>query len=299
MAFQLRFGAFIHQDKPIPNLIRRWQVLDKLGLDHLWLTDHFNPFWSPTSDWYDAWVLLSALAVQSQSVRVGTLVTPVAYRNPALLAQMIMTLDHLSNGRLEIAIGSGVTEDLSYSMLGISLGNPSEMVQRTRETVHILDELLRKGRCTYQGVYSHITEAVISPRPLQQPRPPLTIAAHRPAMMKVAAQYADTWNTHVGTVGGTDISYNDTLSQLKQRADQFEESCRNVGRDPSTVRRSVMILTEWNSFCASPTAFRDGVHQYRDIGITDFIFPGYSLEREGVIQIIVNEIIPELRRETV
>ena len=107
-----------------------------------------------------------------------------------------MTVDHISNGRLEIGLGAGSLHDPSYRMAGVENYPARERVARYREAVEIMDQLLREGASSYQGRYYSTEGALLRPAPVQRPRPPFTLAAQGPAAMKIAARYADTWNVY-------------------------------------------------------------------------------------------------------
>src|SRR5207249_7573886 len=102
MPHQLRFGIITLQNAPWPTMVERWQHIEGLGFDSLWLADHFVNSYQPSQFWLEAWTLLSALAAQTSRIRIGTLVTPVGLRNPAVLARQALTVDHISNGRLAL-----------------------------------------------------------------------------------------------------------------------------------------------------------------------------------------------------
>ncbi|MCK5390499.1 MAG: LLM class flavin-dependent oxidoreductase, partial [Candidatus Thorarchaeota archaeon] len=117
----LRFGAVILQDFPYQELVKLWQKFETLGFDTTWIADHFVNYAHPTSPWLDGWTTLAGLANCTSKIRIGTLVTSIPFRHPAVLARQAMTVDHISNGRLEIGIGAGAPGkiDPSYTMTGI------------------------------------------------------------------------------------------------------------------------------------------------------------------------------------
>lgn len=210
LSHKLRFGIAFLPDTPWDEFVRRFQYIEELGFDIVGFGDHFAHFFFPNRIWFEAWTLLSAIATQTSKIRIGTLVTPFAWRNPAFLARQALTVDHISNGRLELGLGSGVRSDRSYEMTGIPNWGPRERVARLREYVEIVDRLLSNKVTNYEGRYYKIKEAEMSPRPVQKPRPPITIAAEGPGMLKLAARYADTWTTN--------------------------ESAENLGGDPPSER---------------------------------------------------------------
>src|SRR5438552_3535318 len=194
----LRFGIITLQNAPWPTMVERWQHIESLNFDSLWVADHFANSYVPEQAWYDGWTLLAGLATQTTRIRLGALVTNFPLHNPAILARRAMTLDHISGGRLNMGLGTGLPGDVSYQMTGIEDYAPQERVARFREVVEIIDAMMCNETTTYEGKYYQIKGARGNPTLIQQPRPPFTIAALGPAMLRIAARYADTWNTYPG-----------------------------------------------------------------------------------------------------
>jgi alkanesulfonate monooxygenase SsuD/methylene tetrahydromethanopterin reductase-like flavin-dependent oxidoreductase (luciferase family) len=242
--------------------------------------------------------MLSALATQTTTVRIG-LLSATPWRNPAFLARQAMTVDHISNGRLDLGLGAGApgTIDISYAMTGTPDWPPRERVDRFQEVVEIVDQLLRNPETTYAGKYYQIQGTIMNPEPIQKPRPPLMIGGNGPRMLKIAAQYADTWNTF----GGMDVkSCEEMLSLTRDRNIRLDENCSGIGRDPTTLRRSVLIYTneEYQRIYSTPGAFEEIVNRYYEIGITEIVFfyPFVPMLMPMFEQ-IVNEAIPKLRSQ--
>jgi alkanesulfonate monooxygenase SsuD/methylene tetrahydromethanopterin reductase-like flavin-dependent oxidoreductase (luciferase family) len=298
MEHKLRFVVGAIQDAPWPEMITRWQRVESMGLDGLMLADHFVNFAQPNAPWFEAWTLLAALATQTKTIRIG-LLTAIPWRNPAFLARQAMTVDHISNGRLDLGLGAGAPGaiDVSYAMTGTPDWPAKERVDRFREVVEVVDQLLRNQESSYAGQYYQLKGTIMNPLPVQQPRPPLMIGANGPRMLKIVAKYADTWNTF----GGVDIkSPDEMLTLTRTRNAQLDEYCAEIGRDPTTLRRSVLFYTEedYMKMYSLPGAFEEIVKRYREIGITEFMFfyPFVPMMMPMFEQ-IVNEAIPRLRQE--
>jgi alkanesulfonate monooxygenase SsuD/methylene tetrahydromethanopterin reductase-like flavin-dependent oxidoreductase (luciferase family) len=249
-------------------MIERWQYLEANGLDGIMLADHFVNFANPTAPWYEGWTTLAALATQTKTIRIGVL-SSIPWRNPAFLARQAMTVDHISNGRLDLGLGAGAPGivDISYAMTGTPDWPPKERVDRFREAVEIIDQLLRYPETTYLGLYYQIERAIINPHPVQKPRPPLMVSGNGPRMLKIAAQYADTWNTF----GGIEIkSFEEMLLLTRERNARLDNYCAEIGRDPTTLLRSVLIYTneEYQRIYSVSGAFEEIVKRYQEIGIT-------------------------------
>jgi len=295
---KLHFGIITLTDLPWPEAVQSWQNVEAVGFDSVWDCDHFVCPGDPTRDWFEGWTLLSALATQTHRIRLGALVTSITLQNPALLARKAMTVDHISNGRLELAIGSGGAP-LDYSMTGIPHWEKSERISRFREVVEIVDAMLRQEETTYTGQYYCVEKAAMHPRPLQRPRPPLTIAAHEPKTLEIAAQYADCWNSFAGY----SLSEARARELTRQRNEILNEHCLRLGRDPQTIRRSLAGTAEETLF-SSLQAFEDFVESYCEIGIHEFIFAWPHADRStrlsGIrdrdqLEQIATEVIPKIR----
>lgn len=296
MEQKLRFVVAAMQEVPWPEMIERWQRLEALGLDGAMLADHFVNFEQPQAPWFEGWTLLAALAAQTKTIRIGML-SAMPWRNPAFLARQAMTVDHISNGRLDLGLGAGTTgkEDISYAMTGTPDWPPKERVERFREYVEIVDQLLRNPESTYEGQYYQTKGTIMKPPPVQQPRPPLMIGANGPRMLKIAAQYADTWNTF----GGMEVkTLEEMINLTRERNTRMDEYCNEIGRDPSTLRRSILIISneEYKQLYGVPGGFEEIVKRYREIGITEIIFMyPFVPMLMPIFEQIVNEVIPRLK----
>jgi alkanesulfonate monooxygenase SsuD/methylene tetrahydromethanopterin reductase-like flavin-dependent oxidoreductase (luciferase family) len=275
MAHPLRFGIMVLQNLPYPELVEHYQYIETLGFDNAWVADHFVDPYVPDKPWFDAWTILAALAARTSKIQLGAMVTNIIYRNPAVFAKQVLTIDHISNGRVNVAIGATSGRDLSHTMTGIPVWETPERVRRFREFTEIVDQMLRNPTTTYVGKYYQIKDATMSPNPIQQPRPPLTLAAAGPATLKVAAESADTWNSF----GKFNASSEEGLAITHERGQMLDEYCAKIGRDPQTIRRSFLAGMTADKPFASMQAFHDFVGRYQEIGISEFIF--YWLAEEG------------------
>jgi len=289
MGRELRFGICTDQNLPFETLVERWQYFERLGLDSVWDCDHFNQPSRPDGPYFEGWTLLAALAARTTRIRVGVLVSSNTFRHPALLAQQAVTLDHVSNGRLELGLGAGwfVPE---HERFGLPFPPPGERVGRFREAVEIVDSLLRHEATTFEGRYYRLTEASIRPAPLQKPRPPLTLGAHRPRMLRICAEYADSWNSF------------GTVEEMRERNELLDQACAEVGREPREIRRSFYgwasqmeaqgLPDPWQS----TAAFEDVVGRYLALGIEEFVVDQPRPEQFGVLEQVVTDVLPALRR---
>lgn len=220
-----RFGVLVLPNTEWPEILRCSQHVEDLGFDLVTTADHFVD-WSDTSRlWHEGWSVLAALAMATDRIRIATYVTQFPLRHPAMLARQALTIDHISKGRLEIGLGTGINIDPSYDMMGIPNWDGKERVDRFKEYVQIVDRLLSHEVSSFSGKHYTINEAIVKPRPLQQPRPPLAIAALGPVMVRFAARHADTWNT-MSFAG----SFEEQLAEIQEKVRMCDEACIKAGR---------------------------------------------------------------------
>lgn len=305
MALALRFGILAPQVVPYPVQVERWRELEAYGFDSLWFADHFvNPA-RPPGRWFEAYTLLAAAATRTSRIRLGTLVSSITFRHPALLAKEALTIDHISSGRLELGIGAGGAPN-DFEMTGLPAWEQPERTRRFREFVLVLDALLQqeptgsKGT-SFEGEYYQTSEAIMNPGPVQWPRPPLTLAAHGPVTMRFVAQHADSWNQLPSNASGGEhlTTVEECLDTVRSRNARMDDFCAALGRSPETLRRSILVGggvtpdTPW----ASPEAFRDFVGRYMEVGVNEFIFyyPSRVEQADGHYERISREVIPHLK----
>src|SRR5579864_5959734 len=179
MTHPLRIGIkHSGQDTTIESLRAVWRIADEGGFDHVWDFDHLASIGGggPDRPIFEGWSLQAAMAEATQRVRIGCLVTGNTYRNPALLAKIAVTVDHLSGGRLELGIGAAWAE-IEHRMYGIE--GLDHRVGRLSESLQILKSLFTKERTNFEGRYYRMTDAIANPKPVQKPHPPLWIGASR------------------------------------------------------------------------------------------------------------------------
>jgi alkanesulfonate monooxygenase SsuD/methylene tetrahydromethanopterin reductase-like flavin-dependent oxidoreductase (luciferase family) len=295
MNANIRFGVLTSPSVPWEQMVERWQTIEALGFDSVWLPDHFVNLRQPRTPQFEAWTLLPALATQTTRIRIGTLMSAIPFRNPAFLARQALTVDHLSQGRLELGLGTGASGkiDASYAMTGIDDWSFSERVARFQEVVEIVDQLLCNEVSSYQGRFYQLKDTAMLPRPIQQPRPPITIAAHGPKMLKIAASHGDAWSS----MGGFNLSPEELLAVTCQRNSTLDEHCVEAGRDPSTLRRSLLLWPPIREMVyQSVDAFMDIVAPYIEGGIDEFVLAYPSKDEQlPIFERIASEGISKLR----
>ena len=199
---------------------------EALGLDSIWVFDHllFRTPGEPDEGIREAWTTLAALAAVIPRVELGALVMCASFRNPALMAKMAATLDDLSGGRVILGLGAGWHEP-EYDAFGYPFDH---RVGRFEEDLEITTRLLRRERVTFDGRWRRTSEAVLVPEPERDV--PVLVAAKGPRMLELTARWADAWNT--AWFPGPD-------ARLRARLAELDAACAVVGRDRSTMRRTV------------------------------------------------------------
>jgi alkanesulfonate monooxygenase SsuD/methylene tetrahydromethanopterin reductase-like flavin-dependent oxidoreductase (luciferase family) len=284
MTQALRFGICTDQNMSWELTVERWQLFERLGFDSVWDCDHLIQPSRPTGPYFEGWTLLAGLAAVTSTIRVGVLVSCNTFRHPALVAKEAVTIDHISNGRLEVGLGACwfVPE---HEMFGIEFPAAGELVGRFREAVEIVDGMLREEITTYQGRYYQLKEGLSRPQPVQRPRPPLTLGAHGPKMLRIVAEYADAWNSF------------GTVEEMRSRNQILDEQCAAIGRDPREIWRglygwaALMPSDPWESV----DAFEDMVGRYRDAGVNEFIIDQPKSEQLPMLERIASDVVPRLR----
>jgi alkanesulfonate monooxygenase SsuD/methylene tetrahydromethanopterin reductase-like flavin-dependent oxidoreductase (luciferase family) len=290
MAHELRFLGMMIPVLSWDELLKRYQHMEALGFDLAGIPDHFVHWAGAPGSWLEGWTLLAAIAARTTRIRLATWVTQIPLRNPALLARQALTVDHISGGRLELGLGIGLTTDPSIGMMGLPNWDYPERVARFKEYVEIVDRLLTNEVTTYHGRYYQVDGAVMDPRPVQQPRPPIVIAANGPVMLKRAVELADNWNSV-----GYPESFDEQLAETRERIRLVDAHCARIGRDPASLRRSYLVLNS-APFYASTTVFADAMRRLIDLGISELGigYPRYP-EHLPVFEKIARETIPRLK----
>jgi alkanesulfonate monooxygenase SsuD/methylene tetrahydromethanopterin reductase-like flavin-dependent oxidoreductase (luciferase family) len=286
----LRFGLFMSQSgKPWTRILDEFQMAESLGFDHAWLVDHLvDTDGPPESGCLEGWTLLSAIAARTTRIRLGVLVSSNTFRNPALLLKEAVTVDHVSGGRVVLGLGTGWHEE-EHRRYGIDLPAPGERVDRFEEAVQVITSLMAQERTTFHGRYYRLDDAWLQPPPIQRPRIPILIAAHRPRMLRIAARYADQWDTFAAIPG---TATEGVEADIADRISRLDDACREIGRDPTEIRRSTWATRE---VLRSSDAYVDFVRRHHALGFTDFTTVLPAPEHASVLQTVAAEIIPAIR----
>jgi F420-dependent oxidoreductase-like protein len=202
---------------------------EESGFDSVWVMDHFYQLpllGPPSNEMFEAYTLLGALAARTRRVRLGTMVTGVTYRNPALLAKEVTTLDVISQGRAILGIGAAWF-DVEHAGLGVDFPPVRERMDRLEEAVQICRAMFTEEAPTFEGRYYNINEALNSPRPVTPGGPPILIGGSgEKRTLRLVAQYADACNIFGDAAG------------IRHLVGVIERHCADVGRDPSAITKT-------------------------------------------------------------
>jgi alkanesulfonate monooxygenase SsuD/methylene tetrahydromethanopterin reductase-like flavin-dependent oxidoreductase (luciferase family) len=266
----VRVDLLLLQDAPAAELVERAKCAEEMGFGAVWVADHFvNPH-APSTDWLDGWTLLGAFALATSRVRLGPLVSAPALRCPSLLALQATTVDHLSGGRLEIGVGAGGAP-LDIAMMGLADREPAERFGRLAEMVEIVDDLLAHGEVVHHGRFYDVEARV--QRPVQTPRPPLVVGALAPRALRLAAAHADAVSTYavVKNLSSGVATGDEAVDLIRERMAIVDAECKRIGRDPSSLRRSLLTFFGILEPLPSADEFADWTRPYREIGIGEFV----------------------------
>lgn len=216
----------------------QWQVIvdvagriEGLGYDSLWVYDHFHTVPDATQEpTYEAWTLMAALAVATDRVRLGQMCTCNSYRPPSYLAKVASTIDVISGGRLEFAIGAGWYEE-EYLAYGYEFPRPSVRIGQLDEAIRIVKAMWAQDEASFEGTHYRIDGAINRPKPLQQPHPPIWVAGGGENLtLRVVAEHADYSN------------YAGGIRTFEEKGAILDRHCEAIGRDPSEIARTTHLI---------------------------------------------------------
>jgi F420-dependent oxidoreductase-like protein len=199
-------------------------------LDGLFRSDHYSSIAAPSErDALDAWATLAGLAARTRTLRLGTLVSPATFRHPSVLAKNAVTVDHISGGRVEVGFGAGWYEH-EHTEYGFTFGERRERLERFAEQIEIVHRSWTQETFSFDGSHYRLEECRALPRPLQQPHPPLIVGGSGGrGTVEPAVRFADEYNTVSASAEG-----------CRQLRSKLDAACEAAGRDPATLRFSLM-----------------------------------------------------------
>ncbi len=225
-------GVFLPQvGMDFAALTERALACEQAGFHSLWLADHLWARGMPDVDYLECWTALTALAMRTTRLRLGTLVLCNSYRNPALVAKMAATFDRISGGRLELGVGAGWMDE-EYRGYGYHFPSTRVRIEQLEEGLEVMRRLFGESRSTFQGKYYALDDAPNNPKPLQTPSPPITIGgAGERLLLKVVAKYADRWNCPMNAA-----------HELSHKVEVLRSHCADAGRNPDEITVSEQVI---------------------------------------------------------
>lgn len=302
-------------DTPYTQLRDYWREAERLGYDWASTGDHLmpNPIFGArdTDPWHEAWTTIAALAEATTSIRIGTLVTAVGFRHPAVLAKMAATLDVIAGGRLEFGLGAGYLES-EYRMYGLPFPSPGVRLAQLDEALQVCKLLWTREHADFAGKYFTLANAVCAPKPAQRPHPPIWLGGMgEQKTLRLVAEHADGWS-----------AFPMPIPQLQHKLDVLRAHCDAVGRDYHTITKQIgcnliiradaaAIDTELSRFAAERQLPLDRARQmvmagppdqiaarltpYLDLGFDMFILMGRAPLDYDTLRLFIQEVAPRLR----
>jgi F420-dependent oxidoreductase-like protein len=282
-------------------LVDRAQHCEKLGYHSIWLVDHMWTRGMPDLDHVECLTSMAGIAARTDKIRIGTLVICNSYRNPAMLAKSLTTIDQISNGRLEVGIGAGWMNE-EYKAYGYEFPPMGARLRQFEEGVQILKLMFTEKRATFKGRYFTIEDAINSPKPVQKPHPPITIGGSgEKVMLKLVAKYADRWNCPAG------------YKSFEAKFNVLKNHCKEVGRDLAQIDISEQLLVaigatdaeveqKWKMAQAlpfastaikgTPKAVVEALKHRIAMGITTFTIIFADFNQPQSIELFAREVMP-------
>ncbi len=302
----MRFSAWPNLAQPWSEVIAAATHAEATGWDGVYVADHFmgdnEKAGGTISPTFEATAALAGLAVATDRVRLGALVFGITYRHPAVLANWAKTVDHMSDGRLLLGIGAGwqINEHEQY---GIELGRPGVRIDRFEEACQVLAGLLRTPVTDLDGEYYKLEQAVMEPKPVQDPLP-ILIGGSGDRMMGVVARHADEWNMW------------SSPERFAERSAALDAACSKIDRDPATIARSTQALFFLGDDEAKIDALIErvsprpavgggaerlieAVQGWADVGVDEVIVPDFTLgsgaQKLEAFDLIIEQVAPAFR----
>lgn len=278
----MRFSFWPNPAQPYNEVLDLTRHVEATGWDGVWYADHFMPNAPDTSTpWPEAWTTLTALGANVQRLRVGTLVSGNTYRHPAVLAKMVATLDHITQGRAVLGLGAGWQEN-EHAQYGIPYYTLAERLERLDEACALIKQLYSQASADFAGKHYQLTGATLEPKPVQDPLPLMIGGGGERVTLKIVAQHADEWNV-----------WGDP-AVLKHKMAILDNHCAELGRDPKTIQRSAVALLfmsddaayldkmrssdlQQASIIGTPSEVRDVVAEFTELGVNELIVPDFTL----------------------
>jgi alkanesulfonate monooxygenase SsuD/methylene tetrahydromethanopterin reductase-like flavin-dependent oxidoreductase (luciferase family) len=289
------------------------------GYQALFAADHYTSVYDPGRGALDAWGVVTALSALTRRIRLGVLVTPPTFRHPSVLSRLAVTADHVSEGRIELAMGIGWNE-VEHANLGLPFPGTLTRAGMLEEQVEVISRQWSEDAFSFHGHYYQLDRCQAFPKPHQRPRPPIIIGGSaKPRTVALAARFGDEYNTTFGA----------TPEACRERRKLLNDACVRIGRDPGTLRLSAMtefVLAETteqvtelleliarrqglgsgSDFLATdgaggksmlvgtPDAVRKRLREYAEAGVDRIVLQHLIHDQNHMLSLAAREVIPAL-----
>jgi alkanesulfonate monooxygenase SsuD/methylene tetrahydromethanopterin reductase-like flavin-dependent oxidoreductase (luciferase family) len=261
-------GIAVDPDAPFAVLVERARSAEQLGFETVYVPDHSRP-WRydpvPGGLWFDAVTVLAAFATATTTVRLGTLVTNPILRRPDLVVREALALDHLSSGRFQLGIGTGIAE-FDHDATGTPYWPVAERLARFRDFVTFVEGALTSTTGDYTATGTFAGTLTGLPPGVQSRRTPICVAGASTVVRSVAVELADSWNTQ----GAFGIAPDDLVAHLAELDADVTRRCHEAGRDPSQLRRSVLLVESLSPW-SRPGRLADVIDEVGEIGFDEAV----------------------------
>ena len=307
----------MHFGVTLPQIKRTWEEtraaaveFDRLGFDSVWVCDHLYGVPMPNLPIFEAWSELAAVGALTSRVELGTLVTPVFFRNAAVLAKQVATIDHVSNGRTVVGLGSGWFA-MEFESYGLPFPPVRERLRALDETATVLKRLWTEPSVTFEGAHVTLHEALCEPKPIR--RPPILIGGGgEKVLMGIVARHADIWNNLAVHQG-----------QLAEKRQVLQRRCDREGRDFAEITVSQQCLVviaeteaaaqealgkaikiygghmggglEAHGIWGTPAQVIERIERHRALGCTHFVIEFFGRDTREPARLFAERVLPAFR----
>jgi F420-dependent oxidoreductase-like protein len=308
MTGPVRFGV------TLPQIKRTWDDVrlaatefDALGYDSLWVCDHLYGVPLPNLPILEAWSQLAAVAAITRNAKLGTLVTPPFFRNPAVLAKQIATIDHISGGRVIAGLGAGWFQP-EFEGHGCAFPDTRERLRALEESVEIMKRMWTEEKATFEGRYYSVKDVYCEPKPERRPEILIGGGGER-VLMGIAARHADVWNN----MAVFQAKLGEKVEALRRRCDeigrdfasiQVSQQCVVViGADEAAARASLEKAgkvygghmgagLEEHGIWGAPDAVVERIERHRNLGVSFFIIEFFGRDTREPARLFAEKVMP-------
>jgi F420-dependent oxidoreductase-like protein len=305
----------IHFGVTLPQIKRSWeetrtaaQEFEALGFDSVWLNDHLYGIPGPQIPIFEAWTTLSAVGAVTSRVQLGTLVSPIGFRNPALLAKMAATLDNITDGRVIVGLGSGWFE-MEFSGYGFDFPPLQTRLRQLDEAAALMKQMWTEEQPSFAGKEFHTASVYCEPKPVRKPHPPILIGGGgEKVLLRIVAKHADIWNNLAVHQG-----------QLAHKVALLRQHCEAIGRDPRSIQVSQQTMVVIGKDAAdaeakvqkaqaiygghlgqgiagTPQECIDKIHAHIAAGCTMFVIEFFGRDTREPARLFAETVMPAFRR---